>query len=314
MPRASLSWNSRCSRRARSMLEKNQRARRDADAGARARSAPSKRARHMILRLLGEASTLRNQLAQIGRISGRHRTRAHSRAEAKNSRRRPRSSAWAARKQLSETYRGAADGTGDHRRRAGARPKRRWRPSAGTAAEIAPPDRSGCVRNVSRHAARNGFAGEHPVAPQPTRRNRVKRLFDRARKGQAGQFKPGRRAGRFRGSGPGMGKRGGRVPARRAGIRGGAGLGAGREGHGSAARRNWTAAPRSWCKAARRVEKPATAAGYRSCRAWPISLISQRVCRARRAICCLVWPTASWRTIGQQAQRLAEAYPISTSC
>ena len=173
----------------------------------------------MILRLLGEASTLKNQLAQIDEyLAGIERetaraTREEQVAAAEIER------LETARKQLSETMSQRQleleSVTGERRRTEEDLAERRR-----TAAELRH-EIDGVKTEVSQIRARKesleAGAGaphlHHGVGEAPVRL---------ARKGQGRGSEAARRAGRLRGSRSAVRKAGGRVPARRAGIRGGA--------------------------------------------------------------------------------------------
>ena len=207
------------------LMEKN-RSRDEIQARVREAEKTIEASRSVILRLLGEASGIRNQIAQADTyLAGieRERTRVQKEEQvaAAEIERLDRREAAAFRK-----HRPAADWklqtvVGDRRETEEELAGKR---SGG--GRTAPADRSAAGRMFAP-AGEARIAGEHPLAPH---------LRHGIHPHAAGARIQNRwRAGRFHRSGPGMGTSAGRIPARRAGIRRGEGLAAGGAQHGPAA-------------------------------------------------------------------------------
>ena len=215
------------------MLEKN-RLREELQATVREREQAIEQSRTAVLRLLGEVSTLRNQLAQMNEyLAGIERETARVQKEEQTSAAELERLA-AARKALSETDGAAPAGTGIRGRRAAAHRRRIERAAAGCRGG-ARPHRSiahGMLADEGAQGIARAGAGapqlHHRIGEAPVRR---------ARKGQGAGPAAAGRAGRLRGSGPAVRKARRGIPARRAGIRGGRELVAGRPRPGFPARR-----------------------------------------------------------------------------
>ena len=181
--------------------------------------------RQVILRLLGEASTLKNQLAQIEEyLAGIDRETARAtREEAVAAAEIERLDI--ARKQLSDTVAQRQmeleTVTGERRRTEEDLADRR-KLAGELRREI-----DGVKTEVSQIRARKESL-EQVLAHRTYTTESVKRLFASLGKGQGRRPQAPRRAGRLRGSGSAVRKARRRIPARRARVRGGAELAAGR--------------------------------------------------------------------------------------
>ncbi len=204
--------------------------------------------RSVILRLLGEASTIRNQIAQADTyLAGieRERTRVQKEEEAAAAE----IERLAGVKEAAFRTHRAAPARNAERDDGPSPDGRRPRGEAQSRGRAAPADRP-AARRMFAPARQTRVARKHPFAPQlhdGIDQETARRARERARR----RVPPRRRAGRFHRSGSRVGTGGGRISPRRTRIRGGAGLDAGRAEHEPAARANWKAGRHSLWKAAR---------------------------------------------------------------
>ena len=219
--------------------------------------------RQVILRLLGEASTLKNQLAQIEEYLAGIEREDGALARARSRWPRRKSSGWKRRASSSpKPLAAAAAGTGSGDRRAARARKRTWRRQRQRGGRAAARRSTGAKSEVSQMRARKESL-EQVLAHRTYTTESVKRLFAALEKGKAGDLKPLGVLADYVEVDAQYRKAGGRIPARRAGIRGGGKLAAGRARAGFHPRASWTGGPRSWCIRSR------TATARRICRSRP---------------------------------------------